>query len=340
MIIRILLIIFLFIIPAIAEEPISNKPWQEVMISVYDLDESARFYKEIAGYQEIWRGLESRNYLAHLGLDNDARAESLLLKSGDQDYGYVRLIKFSGVEGQVPTRPGARVWDTGCYASVMMRAKGMSSIYDDVIKMNWWTETPITSLKFGTSDLRIVIFKGPQGQQVEAYERLNPPLPDAFPDFERLSVPFNIMQSVKDRDVTHAFFRDIIGYDTFFSGPPVTATEEAQMPLGIPLNQTTSSRYRAAIMYPKPSEVGRIEIVEFMDLKGENYADQCMAPNFGILSVSIPVENVDKARSELLERGYHGDITIHNATLAPYGQIKTFTIKTPDGANIDFYEVQ
>ena len=228
------IVAFLFIsisIVTAAEQshtPISPNKWQEVLVSVYDLDESAKFYKEIAGYSQVWRGKENAEYLSHLGLDKGASAESMLLKSGNEEFGYVRLIKFSNVDQQVPTRPGARVWDTGCYTSIMVRAKNMQSIYDDAIKLNWWTETPITSLKFGTSDLRIVVFKGPQGQQVEAYERLSPPLPETFPEFERLSVPFNIMQSVKDRDATERFFREIIGYDTFFSGPPVTSAKEAQ----------------------------------------------------------------------------------------------------------------
>ena len=41
-------------------------------------------------------------------------------------------------------RPGSRAWDTGCYFSLMVRMKGMPSIYDDAIRLGWWTETPIT----------------------------------------------------------------------------------------------------------------------------------------------------------------------------------------------------
>ena len=54
----------------------------------------------------------------------------------------------------------------------MVRMKDMASIYDDAIAMGWWTETPITYLEFGTSKLNVVIFRGPDGMQVQGYERL------------------------------------------------------------------------------------------------------------------------------------------------------------------------
>ncbi len=145
------------------------------------------------------------------------------------------------------------------------------------------------------------------------------------------------MMTIRDRDVATDFFMDTLGFESLMVGPPMTAKEEAQMPLGIPLNQTTSSRYRAAILYPTPSEVGRVELVEFMDLKGEDYAATCNAPNFGILSIKFPVENLNTAVEILRRRGINQPMRIHQTHLAPYGDISIFTVKSPDGANIEFF---
>ena len=321
-------------------EPITNEPWQEVVISVYDAEESTKFYTEIAGYEVVWRGAESPEFLSHLGVSNEASAQSIVLKSPGSKIGFIRLIEFSGTQRQVPIRPGARPWDTGCYTSIMMRAKGLERIYDDAIRLGWWTETPITELEFGTSKLKIVIFKGPQGIQVEAYERVSPPLPEEFPKFDRLSLPFNVMQTVSDRDAAKNFFVDQLGFETFFSGPPVTAQKEAQMPLGIPLNLTTTSRYQAAILYPNPGETGRVELVEFMDLKGEDYSAQCDAPNFGVLSIKFLVNDIKKTKAELIKRQIDQDMSISTIVLFPYGEIDLFSLKTPDGANIEFYSTK
>jgi len=318
-------------------EPITTKPWQEVVVSTYDIDEAARFFLEIAEYDMIWRGEEEKAFLKHLGLDDDATAQSMVIKAKDTEFGYIRLMEIKASKQNL-IRPGSRPWDTGCYTSIMMRASNLEQIYDDAIRMGWWTETPITDLEFGPSKLKIVIFKGPQGLQIEAYERLSPPLPESFPKFDRLSLPFNIMQTVKNREISRKFFIDLLGFETFFFGnKPTVALEEAQMPLGIPINLTTTSRYQAGILYPEKGEIGRVELVEFMDLKGEDYAANCKAANFGILSIKFPVASAKLAKQELINRGLIENPEISKITIAPYGEMNIFSIKTPDGANIEFY---
>ena len=80
--------------------------------------------------------------------------------------GHVRLVTFSNTDKRTPMRPGARAWDKGCYFSLMVCVKNMQAIYDDAINLGWWTETQITPLKFGESELRVVIYCGPDGLQV------------------------------------------------------------------------------------------------------------------------------------------------------------------------------
>lgn len=318
-------------------DPITTEAWREVVVSVHDLDEAARFFLDIAGYSIFWRGPESPEYLQHMGLAADATAQSLLLTAPGVDYGRVRLIKFENVASQIPTRPGARAWDSGCFFSIMMRAKGLDQIYADAIRMGWWTETPIADLTFGTSKLKIVIFRGPQGMQIQAYERLSPALPENFPGFERLSVPFNIMQIVQNRDASKHFYVDQLGFETFYLGKPYTSTTPTPTPLGIPVNLTTTARYRAGIYAPAAGEVGRVETIEMMDLKSADYADRCHAPNFGILSVKFAVPDARAANAELAHRGITQKAAITTASIVPYGKVDIFALKTPDGATLEFF---
>ena len=123
----------------------------------------------------------------------------LVLGKANEDHANIRLIRFTNAGPRVPMRPGARAWDTGCYFSLMVRMKDMQAVYDDAIAMGWWTETPITYLEYGTSKLNVTIFRGSDGIQVQGYERLSPPLPPDIPAFERLTLPFNVMQMVRDR---------------------------------------------------------------------------------------------------------------------------------------------
>lgn len=317
--------------------PISTQPWREVVVSAHDLDEAARFFRKIAGFETLWQGTESPSYLSLMGLDEQATATSLVLGAPGVKTGRVRLIKFANAGPQQAMRPGARAWDSGCFFSIMMRAKGLDEIYDDALRMGWWTETPIADVTFGASTLKIVIFRGPQGMQVQAYERLSPALPEAFPAFDRLSVPFNIMQIVRDRDVSKDFFVGLLGFDTVYLGKPYTSPKVAPTPLGIPLNLTISARYRAGIYSPKPGEVGRVETIEMIDLKGFDHAARCAAPNYGILSVKFPVPDAASTAAMVRTRGSTQPIAVRTVTVEPYGTLEMFSLMSPDGAIFEFF---
>lgn len=318
--------------------PVTTRGWQEAVVSVSDIDVSARFFREIGGYEEKWRGPIDARELAAWGLPPGASGEGLLLGPAGQDTSLLRLLRFDHAGRKEPMRPGARAWDTGCYFSLMIRMKDMQAICDDAIAMGWWTETPITSLSFGTSKLNVMVFRGPDGVQVQGYERLAPPLPESIPDFERLTAPFNMMQMVRDRDASYDFYTQVLGFDTFYKGKPFVAPEPQFTPLGIPLNLTTSVPYRAGIVYPVPGEFGRMETIEIMGLDGRDHSGRCGAPNLGILAVRFEVDALDDALKTITSRGWEVTLPTQEFELAPYGLLRAFGIATPDGALIQMYE--
>lgn len=322
-----------------AVEPVTTMPWREAVISVTDPDVTARFFKEIGGYEELGRGQLSTTEVAAWGLSPGAGGEYLLLRAPmGGDVGHVRLVTFINAGRRVPMRPGARAWDTGCYFSLMIRVKDMQSIYDDAIGLGWWTETPITPLQFGESDLRVVIYRGPDGIQVQTYDRLSPPLPAEIPEFERMTAPFNVMQMVADRDAAYEFVTQILGFATFFNGEPYTDKTPTPSPIGIPLNLTTSVPYRAGIVYPVPGEFGRMEMIEIMGLDGFDYSLQCDAPNLGILAIRYPVTDAPAAKERILARGGQLWRDIARVEVGGLGVVRLFSVKTPDGAIVQFFE--
>jgi hypothetical protein len=81
-----------------------------------------------------------------------------------------------------------------------------------------------------------------------------------------------------------------------------------------------------------------MEMIEIMGLEGRDYSDRCRAPNLGILAVRFPVEDVEAARATIEARGWTIDAPIRTLTVAPYGAVRLFGVKTPDGAIIQFFE--
>ncbi len=332
----------LFAAPAAAADGdaarVTDEPWLEAVVSVTDLDRSARFFVEIGGYRERWRGAMSPGELRSFGLAGAASAEVLLLGHAGHDSGLLRLVRFADAGRQVPVRPGARSWDTGCYTSLMVRMKDIQSIYDEAIRLGWWTETPITYLEFGESKLNVVIFRGPDGVQVQGYERLSPPLPEAVGEFERMTRPFNMMQMVRDRDTAYSFYTEVLGFDTFYRGKPYVAPEPQHSPLGIPIGLSTRVRYRAGIVYPRPGEFGRMEMIEIMDIRGRDHSARCEAPNLGVLAVRFPVDDTGAALALLEARNWPIARAPVGARIEPWGEVQLFSVKTPDGAIVSFVE--
>jgi catechol 2,3-dioxygenase-like lactoylglutathione lyase family enzyme len=316
--------------------PVTSQPWLMTTASVTDLDASARFFREIGGYETLWQGALSAQEIAAFGLAEPASGEALVLAAPGAAHGWVRLVRFDNAGRKVPTRPGARAWDTGCFWSLMVRAKDMEAVYDDAIAMGWWTHTPITDLNFGDSVLKVVVFQGPDGLQVQAYERLSPPLPEAFGPFGRISQPFNIMQMTHDREAVRGLMEDVLGFGRFWFGAPYVDAQPTYMPLGIPRNLTTSVPYKAAIFEPHPGEFGRMEYIEIDGLQGHDFAERCRAPNLGWLSVTYPVADAAAAEALIRARGWEIASARREMARGPFGTADVFSIRAPDGAWIEF----
>ncbi len=319
--------------------PVSTKPWVMATASVTDLDRSARFFLEIGGYETVVREPMDSSELLSLGLPAQASGEALVLRAPGSVGGLVRLVRFDDAGRKEPMRPGSRAWDTGCFWSLMVRARDLDAVYDDAIEMGWWTQTPVTDLSFGGSTLKVVVFQGPDGLQVQAYERLSPPL-EGFTPFERLSQPFNIMQMTAEREAARHLMEDILGFDRFWYGPPHVDTEPTDMPLGIPRNLTPSVPYKAGIFYPQASEYGRMEYIEIDGLEGRDYSARCQAPNLGWLSVTYDVADASAVRAAIAERGGRIGIDLHSEHRSGLGDIEAFSVLSPDGAIIEFVQAR
>lgn len=322
---------------ALAEEQvpgaITQHPWQEVVISVTDLDRTAEFFTGIGGYEEKWRGALTTAEIAFWGLGREATAEALLLGPSEAEFGLVRLVRFDGVGRREATRPGARAWDTGCYYSLNVHTRGIQSVYDDAIRIGWWTETPITSTGTDESTRSAVVFRGPDGVQVQGLEQ-----PEAVAEGDRLSGPFSVLQTVRDRDAAHDFFANVLGFKTLRHGDRSATAEPGYKPFGIPRTTTASAGVSSSELFSRSQETGLVEIAEIAEFKGHDHAARCVAPNLGILALRYAVASTKDALYDIAGRGGRIELFASGVRIEPYGDVRLFNAKTPDGANVHFFE--
>jgi len=293
---------------------ITQNPWAEVVVSVASFDDIAPFFTQIANYETLEK----------------TKTEWLLSAPG-ADSGFIRLI-LNPIPKALPARPEAsRSWDTGCYWSIMMRAKNLPSIIEDAKELGWIPLTELAVLDFPPSKLNVIVLTHPSGVRVQLYERLTTPLPEGFTPFERISRPFNIMQMVKDTNISYDFFQQGLGLENFYYGKPFLSEKEEVMPIGLPPELTTKIPYQAVILQPfKGAEWGRVEVIAYEGMKdGVDYSDRCNFDHTGIISIRFPVEDIAVARKKLQAR----KIDIVKSSL------QSLTVKTPDGANVEFYKI-
>lgn len=293
-------------------EAVVQKGWTEVVIGAPDIEELSKFWTEIGGF-------EIRN----------RTSKSLLLGApGVSDWGLIRLVE---AEGQLIRPFGSQAWDTGCYYSVMHRAKNLRSVVEDAKKLGWEPLTAdVVFLEFGPSQLHVIVLGHPEtGVQVQLYERLTTPLPESFPDFDRVSAPFNIMQMVRDRDQAYDFFQQGLGFATFYYGKPYLSEKEEIIPINIPKELTDEIAYSAAITFPMDDmEWGRMEMIAIAKdkrLAGSDFSNQCRNP-VGIKEVVFGSSSTESLR----EKGRHLKL-VEDETDA------SVMTQTPDGAILRFY---
>jgi hypothetical protein len=332
--------------PAAAQTPIPpakilDAPWQEATLSVRDFDPIYTFLTKSGGYEEVARGAISEGQLAYWNLPNAATGKFVLLREPGSDHAHIRLIDLDGVSQQ-PIRIGARAWDTGGFFSLMMRGKDLESLFNEAIALGFQAESePIRFLFEPTdgsppSDLKNVVIKAPDGINFAIYERVSPAL-SAFWEFDRLSQPFNAMQMVANTAIAEGFYRQELGMESFWASDFIDPKPDYNN-FGLPQNLTIEIPRRTRILWPRPGETGRLEIMEFVGLDGRDLAQRAAPPNLGILSVSYPVNNAQRAYDRVVRAGALPKYKLKTFQWPPYGRVQMFTLQSPDGALINVFE--
>lgn len=288
------------------DAPVVRDAWDAVRIGTYDNAAFAQFFTEIGDYSVV---------------SKTDRTMSLR----QDDYGATIILEEMPADAPQARPPDAQSWEPGCYWSLMLRANDVPSIVADAAALGWLPKTPVAYLEFGPSKLNVVVLTHQKtGAQVQLYERLTTPIPEAYPDFRRFGVPFNIMQMASDRDATYRFFMDGLGFATFYHGEPYVSGEPEIMPLGIPVPMTTTVSYRASIVAPfEEMELGRFEMIEVMGgeagLTGRDFSATCDSGSVGLTEVIYDVPHTNDIIEQLSEKGVAIDIDGGPVAIAPDG---------------------
>jgi len=74
------------------------------------------------------------------------------------------------------------------------------------------------------------------------------------------------------------------------------------------------------------------------EIQGKHFGGRCVAPNLGYLAARVPVADVEAYAEELRQRGVIIYSEPSKLNIAPWGDTTIFSVRTPDGAILEFYE--
>jgi catechol 2,3-dioxygenase-like lactoylglutathione lyase family enzyme len=327
----------LFLLSLFAAAPAGAQavgPWTEAVVSVRDLTDAARLFKEVGKWRVTAEGKVARPELDYWRLPSRVSARFLRICAPAASSGCIRFVRFDGA-AQRPVRLASRPWDTGGIFSLMVRTNDVQTLFDRAISLGWWAESQPIAFTFGESRLRNVVLTGPHGINIAAYERVSPPF-TAFP-LGLISQAFNSMRMVRDQRASVNFYRDKLGFQVVFDSDYRDPAPQASN-FSLPHNLTTSVVRRAAALQPVPGETGRVEVMQFVGLAGKDVASHGSPPNLGLLSVRYPVAGLSQYRQRLAAQRV---AVIYSAAAVPvsgYGRVEMLAVRDPDGSITEFYE--
>lgn len=312
------------------------KGFQEVVFSVSDFERSLHFYQKVCGWKLLKLETDSVALRKLWSLDDSAEIkEALLYNEGDIE-GFLRIVKFEGIK-QKRIRSGAHAWDSGGIFDINIRTPDMDSFYPEFLDEGWNGYSDPLRYTFGIYDVSEVLMKGPDGVTIAAMQRYAPPL-EGFPHMKKSSRIFNSSFICKDMEITRDFFLNKLGFEMFFQTPGLDRKAGHNV-LGIPQNLNKNVTVPVDIVRPDINTYGSIEYLALKELEGKDCAEFAKPPHLGILMLRFPVKDAESYVRRLADHGVETESGIHMLDLAPYGKLKIFAIRTPDGAWLEFIEL-
>lgn len=309
---------------------------REVIFSVRDLAKASQFYQAVVGYEVLTETNSSAAQMKAWGLEPEAGAKEVLLGNPGDKEGFIRLVQFEGVE-QVVIRSSGQSWDPGGIFDINMRAKDLQGVFEDFQKAGWNGVSDPLRYQFGKFDVSEVLMKGPEDVVIAMMERHAPAL-EGYPHLKRLSHVFNSSHISKDVEITLDFFVNQLGFKVYMHA---NSTDRKAGPnvLGFPHNVNAQIELPVYIVHPDGTNFGSLEFLQVKGLEGTDFSERAIPPNLGILMYRFPVSDA-KAYAKLIEqRGAKLHTSVTELEIKPYGTVKVFVVKSPEGIWIEFIEL-
>ncbi len=313
---------------------------QEMVVSVKFLDRTIELYEAIADWELAYRGDAPSAQAEHWGLPADTRIEQAVMRVPGTAKGYLRLVKFYGLE-QVRIRSSARPFDTGAIFNFNTLVKDLEGTFEEMRDYGFVGFADPTYYTIFGKEYGGAMLRGHDGVVINLLHRVNDPYAD-IPPFTKFSHVVNATQMVDDYDESVAFFSDVLGWYMRWEAAPQWPEDGANN-MSLPNNLLLEGKITeiaASFILDEGADGGSIEIFHFEGARGKDFSDRAHPPNLGVLMYRVHVPDLEAYAAKIAANGVEPLREITTLEVAPYGQVRSMIIEAPSGAWIELFEQQ
>jgi catechol 2,3-dioxygenase-like lactoylglutathione lyase family enzyme len=310
--------------------------WHEALVCVGDLSRWSAALQQLFGWQVECGGPVDPRLLRAWGLPGHARGEDRVLVSPDDAPRRVRLMRLDGLP-QVQMRSSAAHWDTGGIFSLLVNVRDVEATFRDAQALGWSAYHDPVEMHFSGRVLRNVVLRAWDGVNFGLYRPEVPPPPE--PRYAQAGIAFNGQQSVRDIAAARAFYCDRLGWTAWFDDVLRLDCNNLGMPQNHVGHTPMNVIIAAASRDPQGAwRYGQVELVEWVESRGLDLAARAVPPNLGIVSLRVPVADAAARAATLVAGGLPLFVDLVDVELAPYGRVRLFAVRSPDGAIVEFLQ--
>ena len=314
---------------------------QEIVVSVFDFAHLAPPFLDTGDFTRVELPDAPREQWAAWRVPATCtRISQLLLrhKSGPAGEGSIRLVKFHGAPQRV-MRSSQRSWDTGCIFDIDVLSPDTEAAYRRLQTFGWTAMgEPVEYHEADIHAIQVVAI-GPNGFNLAIIDNF-PPADQKRP-YKVLSAYGGGTQMVADLDKAMDFYLNVLGFKTNRRFDITDQDEPGYDVIGLPRPFAKDAKRKLAMVGGPPLDDRHrgagVELIENGSMHGRDFSANCVAPNVGILCPRIPVKDARRFVAEIEGRGGRLFTAPQALEIAPYGRVTAFTIRTPEGAMLEFY---
>ncbi|MCB2107175.1 MAG: hypothetical protein KDE14_05715 [Rhodobacteraceae bacterium] len=316
--------------------------FQEAVISVGDLDAALNAWRDVGEFEVICTGTQSQAEAVFWGVPAETRIDEVVLRKPGMTRGFVRLVKFNGLP-QVQIRSSGMTWDSGGILDLYMYVDNTPAVFDRLRALGWQSYNDPVTYSLSSFTITEVIVRGPNGEALCLMQRDAPPYDKTVFGLvdgsgKGFGWPFNSALASADYEPGAKFFGETLGWKMHLGGES-KSEPPGDNPLGLPKNLAIELPRKFGAFAPHPTDRnGSIQVITSEGIVGRDFSGRAHAPNLGILTLRVPVPDLDAFARDFTAKGGKIAAPARDLAIAPYGKVKMLAIAAPNGARIEFFE--